>query len=158
MARTFPGNSYDGHILSAVLEQAQNTTQDMSVVFSSVLWVIWGSVAWMQTTWVQTIHRGKFKSPGPKQKGWLRRRQAVEPAIGHLKSDHRLDRCWLQGAMGDALHAISCVAVYNLRWLLRAIARLGTGPLFLCLLQMAPWLAPAPRTSSRSPGRTWAMV
>ena len=36
-----------------------------------------------------------------------------------------MDRCWLQGALGDALHAISCAAGYNLRWLLRAIARLG---------------------------------
>jgi len=33
------------------------------------------------------IHRGKFKSLNPQQKAWLRRRQAVEPAIGHLKSD-----------------------------------------------------------------------
>ena len=49
------------------------------------------------------------------------RRQAVEPAIGHLKSDHRMDRCWLRGAVGDALHALSCAAGYNLRWLLRAI-------------------------------------
>ena len=30
-ARTFPGNPYDGHILSAVLEQATNITQDLSV-------------------------------------------------------------------------------------------------------------------------------
>ena len=71
----------------------------------------------------QIIHRGKFKSLSAQQKGWLRRRQAVEPAIGHLKSDHRMDRCWLQGALGDALHAVSCAAGYNLRWLLRAIAR-----------------------------------
>jgi IS5 family transposase len=33
-----------------------------------------------------------------------------------------MDRCWLQGALGDALHSISCAAGYNLRWLLRAIA------------------------------------
>jgi hypothetical protein len=26
-----------------------------------------------------------------------------EKAIGHLKSDHRMDRCWLKGAVGDAL-------------------------------------------------------
>jgi len=45
---------------------------------------------------------------------------------------------WLKGALGDALHTISCAAGYNLRWLLRAIARLGIGPAFLCLLQ---WLA-----------------
>ncbi|ABE42307.1 hypothetical protein Bpro_0342 [Polaromonas sp. JS666] len=61
---------------------------------------------------------------------WLRRRQAVEPAIGHLKSDHRMDRCWLQGALGNALHSISCAAGYNLRWLLRAIARLDLGTVF----------------------------
>jgi IS5 family transposase len=38
-------------------------------------------------------------------------RQAVEPAIGHLKSDHRLQRCWLQGALGDALHAVSAASI-----------------------------------------------
>jgi transposase, IS5 family len=86
---------------------------------------------------MQIIHRGKFKSLDPQQKAWLRRRQAVEPAIGHLKADHRMDRCWLKGAAGDALHTISCAAGYNLRWLLRAIAKLGIGPAFLCLLQMA---------------------
>jgi hypothetical protein len=32
-----------------------------------------------------------------------------------------MDRCWLKGAVGDALHAISCAAGYNVRWLMRAI-------------------------------------
>ena len=74
---------------------------------------------------------GKFKSLSPQQKGWLRRRQAVEPAIGNLKSDHRMDRCWLQGALGDALHSISCAAGYNLRWLLRVIAGDGAPRAFV---------------------------
>ena len=72
---------------------------------------------------VQIIHRGKFKSMTQQHRRWLKRRQAVEPAIGHLKSDHRMNRCWLWGAMGDALHTVLCAAGYNLRWLLRAIAR-----------------------------------
>jgi hypothetical protein len=63
------------------------------------------------------IHRGKFKRLSPQHRTWLRRRSAVEPAIGHLKADHRLDRCWLKGALGDALHAISCAAGYNIQWL-----------------------------------------
>ena len=46
-----------------------------------------------------------------------------------------MDRCWLQGALGDALHTLSCAAGYNLRWLMRAITRLGLGPAFLRLLQ-----------------------
>ena len=93
------------------------------------------------------IHRGKFKSLCPQQKAWLRRRQAIEPAIGHLKSDHRLDRCWLKGEIGDALHAISCAAGYNLRWLLRAVARLGIGPIFLRLLQALLHLTKPPLAS-----------
>jgi hypothetical protein len=42
-----------------------------------------------------------------------------------------MDRCWLPGALGDALHALSCAAGYDLRWLLRAIARLAAKRLSL---------------------------
>ena len=121
-ARTFAGNPYDGHILSAVLEQATNLTQDLSVTIKQVVADLGFRGVDADNPDKQIIHRGKFKSLSPQQKGWLRRRQAVEPAIGHLKSDHRMDRCWLQGALGDALHSISCAAGYNLRWLMRAIA------------------------------------
>lgn len=134
-ARTFPGNPYDGHILSAVLEQATNLTQDVNVTIREVVADLGFRGVDADNPDKQIIHRGRYKSLTPQQKAWLRRRQAVEPAIGHLKSDHRLNRCWLHGALGDALHAISCAAGYNLRWLLRAIARLGIGPAFLCLLQ-----------------------
>ena len=79
---------------------------------------------------VQIIHRGKYKSLDRHEKRLLKRRQAIEPLIGHTKSDHRMDRCWLQGATVDALHPLSCAAGYNIRWLLRAIVRLGLGGLF----------------------------
>ncbi|WP_304053208.1 transposase, partial [Nitrosomonas communis] len=82
----------------------------------------------------RSFHRGRYKSLTRQQRRWLKRRQAVEPAIGHLKSDHRMDRCWLQGKLGDALHAVLCAAGYNLRWLLRAIVRLGLKAVFLRLL------------------------
>ena len=124
-ARTFPGNPYDGHILSAVLEQATNLMQDLNIKISHVVADLGFRGVDADNPGKQIIHRGKFKSLSPQQKGWLRRRQAVEPAIGHLKSDNRLQRCWLQGALGDALHAISCAAGYNIRWLLRAIVRLA---------------------------------
>ena len=127
-ARTFPGNPYDGHVLSAVLEQATNLTQDLSVKLRQVVADLGFRGVDADNPGKQIIHRGKFKSLSPQQKGWLRRRQAVEPAIGHLKSDHRMDRCWLQGALGDALHTLSCAAGYNLRWLLRAIAAAGGAP------------------------------
>jgi len=34
-------------------------------------------------------------------------------------------RCWLKGESGDALHAVLCAVGFNIRWLLRAIARGG---------------------------------
>jgi IS5 family transposase len=83
---------------------------------------------------VEIIHRGKFKSLTSAHRRWLKRRQAVEPAIGHLKHDNGMDRCWLKGSMGDALHAVLCAAGYNIRWLLRAIVRLGLKGLFAPLL------------------------
>jgi len=60
----------------------------------------------------------------------LKRRQAIEPAIGHLKADRRMNGCWLAGSLGDALHTVLCAAIYNLRWLLRAIVRGRTSRLF----------------------------
>jgi hypothetical protein len=74
------------------------------------------------------------------QRQWLKRRQAIEPAIGYAKSDHRMDRCWLQGATGDALHAVLCAAGFNIRWLLRAIAAEGLKALLLVFAQWALWL------------------
>ena len=152
-ARTFPGNPYDGHILNAALEQASNLMQDHAVMFKQIVVDLGFRGVDADNPDVQIIHRGKYKSLTSQQRRWLRRRQAVEPAIGHLKSDNRMDRCWLQGALGDALHAISCAAGYNLRWLLRAIARLGLGLLFLRLLQAALAQAPIPSPLPSAYGR-----
>jgi hypothetical protein len=55
---------------------------------------------------VQIIHRGKYKSLSAHEKRLLKRRQAIEPAIGHAKADHRMDRCWMKGALGDALRGV----------------------------------------------------
>lgn len=73
---------------------------------------------------VQLVHRGKSKTLSNKQRRRLKRRQANEPIIGHVKHDHGMRRCWLKGQTGDAVHAVLCAAGYNLRRLLRAIARL----------------------------------
>ncbi len=124
-ARSFPGNPYDGHVLSAQLEQTTNLLQDTGRVPKQVIVDLGYRGVDSDNPGVQIIHRGKLKSLSDHEKRLLWRRQAIEPLIGHTKADHGMDRCWLQGAMGDALHALSCAAGYNIRWLLRAIARLG---------------------------------
>lgn len=118
-ARSFAGNPYDGDTLEEQLEQVgiisgiQPTTAIVDLGYRG-----------REIEGVNVLHRGKPKSLSRRQWGWVKRRQAVEPVIGHLKDDCRLRRCHLKGAEGDALHVIACAAGYNIRWLLRWIALL----------------------------------
>jgi IS5 family transposase len=125
-ARTFPGNPYDGHLLKQPLEQTAILLEDTGKIPQHVFVDLGFRGVDDGTPLVQSIPRGKYKSLTEPQRRWLKRRSAVEPAIGHLKSDHRMDRCWLKGALGDALHTVLCAVGYNLSWLLRAVVRFGT--------------------------------
>jgi IS5 family transposase len=55
---------------------------------------------------------------------WMKRRAAVEPSIGHLKSEHRLERNRLKGTAGNAINAILAAAAMNFQKLLRAFWRI----------------------------------
>lgn len=141
-ARTFPGNPYDGHTLAEQIEQTTNLLQDLKVKPTTAI-VDLGYRGVDHLVPAQIIHRGRFKTLSAQQRKWLKRRQAVEPVIGHLKADHRMDRCWLKGSEGDALHTVLCAAGFNLRWLLRAIARYGLKVVYLCLIWVAGIVATA---------------
>jgi transposase, IS5 family len=130
-ARSFTGAPYDGHTLAEQLEQTeillQNIqTRDYSAIKPSAAV---GDLGYRgvkaENPEVEIIQRGWIKSMTKAQKGWLRRRQAIEPVIGHIKDDCRMRRCHLKGQEGDALHAVLCAAGYNIRWLLRAIVNKG---------------------------------
>jgi len=129
-ARSYPGNPYDGHVLSDQLEQTRHLLQDLGREPKQVVVDLGYRGVDADNPGVQIIHRGKYKSLSAHEKRLLKRRQAIEPAIGHTKADHRMDRCWMKGALGDALHALCCAAGYNIRWLLRAIARGGLAAAF----------------------------
>jgi len=124
-ARAFHGNPYDGHTLYEQLEQATILTQD-SAVKPTTAFVDLGyrGVDGVNPN-VHIVHRGKSKRISKQDRQQLRRRQAIEPIIGHLKSDHRMDRCHLKGETGDKLHAVLCAAGDNIKWLLRMIAKKG---------------------------------
>ena len=137
-ARAFPGNPYDGHTLNAQLEQATILMQDNQVRLSDVFVDLGYRGVDADNPTVAVKHRGKYKSLSVSDKRMLKRRQAIEPIIGHLKQDHRMDRCHLKGEKGDRLHAVLCAAGYNIKWLLRMIAKKGLAfleHLFLRLLQ-----------------------
>lgn len=148
-ARSFPGNPYDGHILSAQIEQTTNLLQDLGRSPTQAIVDLGFRGVDADNPGVEIIHRGRYKTLTNQQRRWLKRRQAIEPMIGHTKSDNRMDRCWLQGALGDALHALSCAAGYNIRWLMRAIARLTAKRSSLALPDVAAY-ARITVTSARS--------
>lgn len=131
-ARSFPNNPYDGHTLNEQLEQA-------SILSNSTIKDVYVDLGYrgvdQQNPDVSIKHRGKYKSLTAQERRLLKRRQAIEPIIGHLKSDHRMGRCHLKGAEGDAIHAVLCAAGYNIRWLMRMIRKKGIR-LFLRLIQI----------------------
>jgi len=45
----------------------------------------------------------------------LKRRSAIEPIFGHLKSDNRLERNLLKGKEGDNIKAVLSTCGFNLR-------------------------------------------
>ena len=53
-----------------------------------------------------------------KKRKQCRRRAAIEPIIGHLKSDFRLSRNFLKGINGDEINLLMAAAAWNLKkWL-----------------------------------------
>jgi len=136
-ARAFDGNPYDGHTLAEQIEQATILMQDTGVK-PRTAWVDLGYRGVdADNPEIEIKHRGKKTRLTELEVKTLKRRQAIEPVIGHLKADHRMGRCHLKGALGDKLHAVLCAAGYNVRWLLRMIAKKGLRALLRALRAMA---------------------
>lgn len=74
----------------------------------------------------------------------IRRRSAIEPAIGLMKNDGRLRSNWLKGADGDAFNALLCGCGHNLRMILRKLR------LFFAFI--AAWMASLHFTSGGGHG------
>ncbi|PPU91112.1 IS5/IS1182 family transposase, partial [Xanthomonas populi] len=119
-ARSFPGNPYDGDTLAEQLEQTRGLPQDLRV--EPTVAIVDLEYRGREVAGVQVPHRGKSKTLTRRHWHWIKRRQAAEPVIGHLKDNCRRRRCRLTGAQGAALHALGCAAGDTLRWLLRWIA------------------------------------
>ena len=114
--QSLPGNPYDGHTLHATLKQVKNLTQHQPrEVFVDLGYR--GAAA----QGVKVYHCKLKRGITARLKRDIRRRSAIEPAIGHMKNDGRLRKNWLKGTEGDAFHAILCGCGHNLRMILRKL-------------------------------------
>lgn len=124
--RSMPGNPYDGHTLAQTLEQVGILTGTDQPPATAIVDKGYRGV---QVEGVRILMSGQKRGITRSLKAMIKRRSAIEPAIGHMKMDGRLGRNPLKGALGDALHAVMCGAGHNLRLILAALrllcARIG---------------------------------
>ncbi len=114
--QALPGNPYDGHTLARVIpaiEQPVGNTIERLHADAGYR----GHNA-PPTTGSKSIRPSKNRVT-PKIKREMRRRSAIEPVIGHLKHDHRMDRNYLAHRKGDAINPILAAVGYNFRRLVR---------------------------------------
>jgi transposase, IS5 family len=117
-ATSLPGNPYDGHTLQTCLDQAQRT----SGVAAKQVFVDKGYKGHGCTTdTCKVFISGAKRGITPSINKRLKRRNAIEPVIGHMKSDGRLARNFLKGSHGDAINALLCAAAHNLRKILNKL-------------------------------------
>jgi IS5 family transposase len=118
--QALPGNPYDGHTLSGQIKQIERLTG----VAVERAYVDRGYRGHKHSgdAQVYIAHTRGITSPTIKRE--LRRRNAIEPIIGHTKSDGLLERNHLAGASGDAINAILVAAGHNLRLLVAWLATL----------------------------------
>ncbi len=120
-AMSCPGNPYDGHTLSDALGQVKRLSgRDPDHVFVDQGYRGHGYKGQSE---VHVDKKKRGRTPRSLWK-WMKRRAAVEPGIGHLKSEHRMDRNRLHGEQGDMINAVLSAAGMNFRKLLKHAARL----------------------------------
>ena len=114
------GNPYDGHTLSETLAKIENVTG----VAVTDAYVDKGYRGHGHTGGAAVHIAGQRKKNTTRtERKRRRRRSAIEPKIGHLKSDHRMGRCFLAKLCGDAINAVLAAAGSNMRKLLGLLRR-----------------------------------
>ena len=115
-AHALHGNPYDGHTLEGAIQQIERLTKKTpSDVMVDKGYQGHGYEGEAKVHVVRTIPKRATRAV----RRMLKRRAAVEPTIGHLKSDNRLSRNHLTGKAGDQINTLLAAAGYNLRKLLR---------------------------------------
>ena len=140
-AKALPGNPYDGHTLGSIIDATEKLT-GCAIERAYVDKGYRGhDTANPRRVFISGQKRGVFGAIERE----LRRRSAIEPVIGHMKTDGHLGRCHLKGREGDAANVVLTAIGHNLRRVLAWLkAFLDSILLALCwAFALAPALKPA---------------
>jgi len=111
------GQPIDGHSLREQLEQGDILMQDTGMTSTTAYADLGYRGVGADNPGLDIKDRGHAKSLTAKERKLLKRHQAIEPIIGHLKDDHGMDHCILKDARDDRLHAVLCAAGLSPNWL-----------------------------------------
>jgi IS5 family transposase len=132
-AKALHGNPYDGHTLGPVVAEMQELTG----VEARRIHVDKGYRGHNHPHKFRVWISGQVRRVTKAIRREMKRRAAVEPVIGHVKAEHRMERNHLKGRDGDRANAILAAAGYNfsllVRWfeaLLRALIQALLRPVF----------------------------
>jgi transposase, IS5 family len=128
-AQALPGNPYDGHTLAGTVEQIVA----MTGIEPERIYADKGYRGHDYHRKERVFLSGQRRGLTPTIKRELKRRSAIEPMIGHMKNDGRLDRNYLLGAAGDTINALLAAAGHNLRLILNHL-RLFFVLILTCLI------------------------
>jgi len=91
-------------IAEAIGDRGYRGTKEVLINNHTTIISIPGTVLKKDTKKEKDIKREKFK-----------RRAAIEPIIGHLKSDYRMARNYLKGFIGDEINLLLAASAFNLK-------------------------------------------
>lgn len=116
-AKAVHGRPYDGHTFDDAMHQACRIIGRMPLR----AYADKGYRGSKKIVPVTLYTSGQKRGMNLKRKKLLKRRSAVEPVIGHMKSGHRLSRNFLKGLEGDKNNAVLSGVGFNMAKLLAAI-------------------------------------
>ena len=120
-ALALSGNRYDGHTLADALQQVQRLTGQLPD--QVVCDLGYRGHKYEGPCQIEIVNHYR-KALKRSVRYWHRRRSAIEPVIGHLKSECRLERNRLKGVLGDQLNAVLAGCGLNFRKLLKGLCAL----------------------------------
>jgi IS5 family transposase len=115
--KALPGSPYDGHTLATVIPEMEaliGNTIERLIADKGYR----GHNAPADYKF-RIFTSGQKRRMTPTIKREMRRRSAIEPVIGHIKSEHRMERNYLAHRAGDAANAVLAAAGYNFSLLLK---------------------------------------
>ncbi len=116
-ALNIPKNDYDGHTLQPAIEQQQRLTG--TILEQAFADRGYRGIKEVKGTTISIPrpfnNRTQTQYQQKKMKEGFRRRAAIEPRIGHLKQDHRLNRNFYKGIKGDDINVMLASAAWNFK-------------------------------------------